>query len=96
MAKPRNLYVWKTRTEDGRKREVRAQRFGSRWELESRHDDEETWTQHTPPLLEDLEVLEEKLFNKYQRKHTSWEHVVSVRKLIEARSPSPESPPAED
>jgi len=26
------------------------------------------------------------LFNKYQRKHTAWEHVVSVRKLIADRA----------
>ena len=37
---------------------------------------------HDPPLLEDLEDLELKVFNKYQRKHNSWDQVLSVRKLI--------------
>ena len=87
MAKPRNLYVWKTRTDDGKKRQVRAHLFGSKWTLSSRCADEEDWTTHVPPPLEDLEDLERVLFNKYQRKHTAWEHVVGVRNLIEDRSP---------
>jgi hypothetical protein len=80
----RNLHVWKTRTPDGRKRQVRAQLFGSKWTLTSRCEDEEEWTTHDPPLLEDLEDLHETLMNKYQRKHLMWEHVVSVREEIEA------------
>ncbi len=55
------------------------------WTLSSRFDDEEGWTVHDPPLLEDLVDLHEVLFNKYQRKHLAWEHLESVKKLIEAR-----------
>lgn len=83
----RNLHAWKTRLTDGRKREVRAQLFGSRWSLTSRCSDEEEWTAHVPPLLEDLQELEEILFKKYQRKHVAWEHLVGVRKLIADRAP---------
>ena len=83
----RNLHAWKTRTAEGRKREVRAQLFGSRWSLTSRCADEEDWTAHAEPLLEDLVDLEGVLFNKYQRRHAAWEHVLSVRRLIEARTP---------
>ncbi|MFT5284128.1 MAG: pterin-4a-carbinolamine dehydratase [Planctomycetota bacterium] len=85
MAKPRNLFIWKTKTEDGLKREVRAQLFGSKWSFKSQVKGDEEWTEHKPPMMEDLESLEFVLFNKYQRKHTSWEHVVSVRKLIAER-----------
>lgn len=85
----RNVHAWKTRTEDGRKREVRARLFGSKWTLTSRCADEEGWTAHDPPLLEDLEELHKLLFNKYQRKHLAWEHVVGVQKLIDARRPAP-------
>ncbi len=67
--------------EDGRKREVRAQLFGSKWSFISRCQDEEDWTEHEAPSLEEI------LFNKYQRKHGSWDHVQGVRKLIEAKSP---------
>jgi len=82
----RNLHVWKTRTADGKKREVRAQLFGAKWTLTSRCADEEEWTTHEPPLLEDLEELHGVLFNKYQRKHLAWEHLEGVKKLIEART----------
>ena len=82
----RNLHARSTRTADGRKREVRARLFGSTWTLTSRCEDEAEWTTHDPPLLEDLVNLQEVLFNKYQRKHLAWEHLVGVRKLIEARS----------
>ena len=84
----RNLHSWKTRTEDGRKRQVRAQLFGARWTLTSRCEDEEDWVEHKTPLLEDLEELHGILFNKYQRKHLAWEHLEGVRKLIEARTRS--------
>ena len=76
-----------TRTEDGVKRQVRAQLFGSKWSFKSQCKGEEEWTEHKPALMEDLEDLESVLFNKYQRKHTAWEHVVSVRKLIAERTP---------
>ena len=82
----RNLHVWKTRTEDGRKRQVKAQLFGAQWTFVSRCEDEEDWTTHAPPLLEDLEDLEGILFNKYQRKHGSYDHLVGVRKLIADRT----------
>ncbi len=89
----RNLHAWRTRTADGRKREIRAQLFGARWSLSSRYTDEEEWTDHPRPSLEDLIELEEVLESKYQRKHLAWEHLLSVRKLIEThrsrRRPSP-------
>lgn len=78
----RNLYAWKTRTEDGRKRQVEAQWFGARWKVSSISDGDDGWTLHDPPLLDDLTELELKVFNKYQRKHKSWDQVLSVRKLI--------------
>ena len=80
----RNLHVWKTRTADGRRREVQAVLYGSRWELTSRCKDEEEWTAHQPPLLEDLVELHDILFRKYQRKHLAWEKLDGVRKLIDS------------
>lgn len=79
----RNLYAWKERTEDGRKRQVEAQLFGAQWKFTSILDGEEEWTAHDPPLLDDLLELEKKVFNKYQRKHNAWDQVLMVRRLIE-------------
>ena len=81
----RNLHAWRARTADGRKREVRAQLFGSKWTLSSRCQDEEDWTVHDPPARDDLVELHRVLFNKYQRKHLAWEHVEGVDRLIESR-----------
>lgn len=83
----RNLYAWKERTDDGRKRLVEAQLFGAQWKFTSRFDDEEEWTDHETPLLDDLIELEKKVFNKYQRKHNAWDQVLSVRELIEDMLP---------
>jgi hypothetical protein len=83
----RNLYAWKTRSEDGRKRQVEAQLFGAQWKFTSLCAGDEEWAEHDPPLLEDLEDLEIKVFNKYQRKHNSWDQVISVRKLIARHYP---------
>lgn len=79
----RNLHAWKTRTADGRKREVRAQLFGAAWTITSRCADEEGWTTHDPPALADLEELYQVLERKYQRKHLSWDHLVALQKLID-------------
>ena len=64
----RNLYAWKTRTEDGRKRQVEAQLFGAQWKVTSHCAGDEEWVDHDPPLLEDLEDLELKVFNKYTKR----------------------------
>jgi len=82
-----NLYQWKTRTAEGEKREVEAQLFGGNWKFSSRpssrrREDEAEWTVHEHPSLEDLEQLESMLFNKYQRKHLSYDLLQGVRKLI--------------
>ena len=47
----RNLYAWKERTEDGRKRQVEAQLFGARWKLSSICEDEEEWTNVSPTCV---------------------------------------------
>jgi hypothetical protein len=78
----RNLHVWKCRTEDGEKREVRAEKFGKKWKLQAKVASEDNWTYYDTPLLEDLIELRDVLWRKYQRKHLSWEDVAAVEKLI--------------
>lgn len=81
----RNLYAWRSITKDGRKRQVEAHLFGAQWRFSSICKDEDAPTVHEPPSLGDLKDLEEMIFNKYQRKHAHWDHVLSVRALIKAR-----------
>jgi hypothetical protein len=78
----RNLHVWKTTTETGEKREVRAEKFGKKWRLQAKVKGEEHWTYYDTPQVEDLIELRDVLWRKYQRKHLSWEDVAAVEKLI--------------
>ena len=81
----RNTHVWKTKTEAGEKREVRAEKFGKQWRLQAKLKSEERWTYYDTPLLEDLVELREVLFKKYQRKHLSWEDIAAIEKMIAER-----------
>jgi len=81
----RNTHVWKMTTEDGEKREVRAEKFGKRWRLQAKVKGEENWTYYDDPLLPDLIELRDVLFRKYQRKHLSWEDVDAIEKMITDR-----------
>lgn len=78
----RNTHVWKHTTEEGEKREVRAEKFGGKWRVQSKLKHEERWTYHDVPLLEDVIELRRVLWNKYQRKHLAFEDVAAVDKMI--------------
>ena len=83
----RNQHVWKTVTEQGEKREVRAEKFGGRWRIQAKLMREEKWTYYDVPLRDDLVQLRDVLWRKYQRKHLAWEDVAAIDKLIEEQSP---------
>jgi hypothetical protein len=67
----------------GKKREVRATKFGGVWRLQAKTAGALDWTYYERPLLEDLLALKEILFRKYQRRRASSEDVASVEKLIQ-------------
>lgn len=75
-------HIWTEKDEEGRKREVRATKFGGRWRLQSKTSEEDRWTYHDPPLPGDLLKLKEIIARKYQRRRASADDVVSVDKLI--------------
>jgi hypothetical protein len=76
-------HIWTDRNEDGRKREVRATKFGRAWRLQAKVTGDLDWTYYDRPLLEDLLTLKEILARKYQRRRASIEDVASIEKLIE-------------
>ena len=78
----RNIHVWKHKTEDGDKREVRAEKFGGKWRIQAQIRGEDSWTYYDVPLMEDLLELRRVLWNKYQRKHLAFEDVAAVDKVI--------------
>ncbi|HXP34882.1 MAG TPA: hypothetical protein VN827_04985 [Chthoniobacterales bacterium] len=75
-------HIWTEKDEDGRKREVRATKFGGAWRLQAKSKDDTEWTYYDVPLLEDLLALKDIVFRKYQRRRASAEDVETVDKLI--------------
>ena len=82
----RSQHIWTERNKDGRRREVRATKFGGVWRLQAKTAGELDWTYYEQPLLEDLLSLKEVLVRKYQRRRASAEDVASVERLIADQS----------
>jgi len=78
----RSQHIWTEKDAEGRKREVRATKFGGSWRLQAKLRDESEWTYYDVPLMEDLLALKEIIDRKYRRRRASAEDVVSVEKLI--------------
>lgn len=81
----RNVHVWKTVTEEGEKKEVRAERFAGNWRFQSKLKSEDRWTYYDSPTLDDLEQLRDVLWRKYQRKRLPWDDVASIDRMIKER-----------
>jgi hypothetical protein len=78
----RSQHIWKEKDAEGRKREVRATKFGGVWRLQAKHTDESEWTYYERPLLDDLLALKDLIFRKYQRRRASFEDLDSIEKLL--------------
>jgi hypothetical protein len=78
----RSQHIWTEKDENGRKREVRATKFGGNWRLQAKAPGEADWIYYEQPLLEDLLKLKEIIWRKYQRRRASADDVASVDKLI--------------
>jgi hypothetical protein len=74
-------HIWTEKDADGRKREVRATKFGGAWRLQSKEADED-WIYHDPPSLEDLLKLKDIIARKYQRRRATADDVTAIDKLI--------------
>ena len=78
----RSQHIWTEKDVEGRKREVRATKFGGTWRLQAKSAGEIEWTYYDHPVLDDLLTLKDILFRKYQRRRASAEDVASIEKLI--------------
>ena len=76
-------HIWRDKDQDGRKREVRATKFGGAWRIQAKIAGDLDWTYYDRPLLEDLLTLKEILVRKYQRRRASVEDVASIEKLLQ-------------
>ena len=79
-------HIWTEKDRDGRKREVRATKFGGVWRLQSKIIGETDWTYYDVPLFEDLLVLKQIVERKYRRRRASAEDLASVEELISERN----------
>lgn len=82
----RSQHIWTERDAEGRKREVRATKFGGQWKLQAKTAGEENWTYFDEPPMEDLVTLKDIVERKYQRRRASYEDVLAVEKLISQRT----------
>jgi hypothetical protein len=78
----RSQHIWTEKDDEGRKREVRATKFGGKWRLQAKTAGEADWTYYDCPLLDDLLKLKEIIDRKYQRRRASADDVAAVDKLI--------------
>jgi hypothetical protein len=78
----RSQHIWTEKDAEGRKREVRATKFGGVWRLQAKTAGDLEWIYYDRPLLDDLLALKKIIFRKYQRRRASAEDVVSIEKLI--------------
>ena len=82
----RSQHIWTEKDSEGRKREIRATKFGGVWRLQAKYADEMTWTYFDQPPVEDLQTLRDIIFRKYQRRRASAEDLASVEKLLDRYS----------
>jgi hypothetical protein len=75
-------HIWTEKDAEGRKREVRATKFGGSWRLQAKSRDESEWTYYDVPLMQDLLALKEIIDRKYRRRRASAEDVAGIEKLI--------------
>ena len=79
-------HIWTHKDEEGRKREVRATKFGGGWRLQAKSAGDAGWTYFDVPLAADLRVLKDIIQRKYRRRRASAEDLGSVEKLIQEQS----------
>jgi hypothetical protein len=76
-------HIWTEKDQHGKKREVRATKFGGVWRFQSKTIGESEWTYCDSAPLQDLLSLKEIVARKYRRRRASIDDVASVDKLIE-------------
>ena len=79
-------HIWTEKNRDGRKREVRATKFGGVWRFQSKIAGVADWTYYDVPPLEDLLMLKQIIERKYRRRRASADDVTSIEKLVSERN----------
>jgi hypothetical protein len=75
-------HIWTENDRDGKKREVRATKFGGSWRFQAKTAGDEGWIYYDVPLPEDLLTLQNIVARKYRRRRASADDVASIEKLL--------------
>ena len=75
-------HIWTEKDREGKKREVRATKFGGSWRFQAKMSGDDQWTYYDVPLREDLLTLQSIIERKYRRRRATADDVVAVEKLI--------------
>ncbi len=81
----RSQHIWTEKDAEGRKREVRGIKFGGRWRIQAKGEEELTWTYYDEPTMEDLQNLRDLVERKYRRRRASAEDVAALDEMIRQR-----------
>jgi hypothetical protein len=81
-------HIWTEKDVEGRKREVRATKFGRGWRFQAKTAGDADWTYYDAPTMNDLLALKEIVVRKYRRRRASADDLASVDKLIKEREPN--------
>jgi hypothetical protein len=79
-------HIWTKKDRYGKRREVRATKFGGVWRFQSKTAGETEWIYYDSPPFQDLLSLKEIITRKYRRRRASIDDVASVDKLIEEQN----------
>jgi hypothetical protein len=79
-------HIWTEKDREGKKREVRATKFGGSWRFQSKTKGDSEWTYYDVPLREDLLTLQSIIERKYRRRRATADDVVAIEKLIHDQS----------
>jgi hypothetical protein len=77
---------WTEKDAEGRRRQVRATKFGRAWRFQAKSAGDIEWTYYDVPKLDDLRALKEIIARKYRRRRASADDLATIDKLIGERS----------
>jgi hypothetical protein len=75
-------HIWTEKDGEGKRREVRATKFGGAWRFQSKTKGDAEWTYYDVPLPEDLLTLQSIIERKYRRRRATADDVVCIEKLV--------------
>jgi hypothetical protein len=85
-------HIWTEKDGDGRKREIRATKFGGAWRFQAKIAGETDWTYYDVPTMDDLLALQQIVARKYRRRRASADDVALVENLIRDRESNEQEP----